>query len=137
MKTFFQLGAAALVCAFAANAQIIAVLNRFPARSSEVVIRNSSTVNLTAFAVSMASVAQNPADSAPFMIFVDTAVDTDRLAVSHRLNAAMPLAPGQEYAVPITSGLRDGQRKDLFRPPITTAAVFVDGTTAGDPGLLV
>jgi hypothetical protein len=135
MKAFLKL-ASVLVWAFSLNAQITAVLDRFPARSPEIVIRNNSEVNLTAFAVSMAPVAQSPADSASFVVYVDTAVDTDRLAVSYRLNAAMPLAPSQEYAVPVIARFQDGRWVDLFRPPIATAAVFVDGTIAGDPALL-
>src|ERR1700730_6227093 len=99
MKTVFHL-ASVLVCSFSLNAQITTVLNRPSNRSPEIVIRNSSMANLTAFAVSMAPVAQEGAsDSAPFIVYIDTAVDTDRLAVPYRPRTAMPLPPNQEYAV--------------------------------------
>lgn len=135
MKAFLQL-ASALACAFSLDAQITAVLNRFPARSPEIVIRNNSTMDLTALAVSMAPVPQKAVDSVPFIVYLNTAIDTDRAAVSYRLSAGLPLAPRQEFAVPVTSAFRDGRLVDLFRPPIDTAAVFADGTTAGDPALL-
>lgn len=135
MKAFLQL-ASALACAFSLDAQITVVLNKFPARSPEIVIRNNSTMSLTALAVSMAPVAESAADSAPFVVYFDTAIDPDRVAVRYRFSAALPLAPGQEFAVPVTSAFRDGRRVDLFRPPIDTAAVFADGTTAGDAALL-
>lgn len=65
MKAFFQL-APVLACVFSLHAQVTAVLNRFPARSPEIVVRNNSAVNLTALAVSMAP-AQSSAFSAPFL----------------------------------------------------------------------
>ncbi|MDR3703598.1 MAG: hypothetical protein P4L56_28370 [Candidatus Sulfopaludibacter sp.] len=131
MRTVFQL-ASVLACAFSMNAQITATLKRFPARSSEVAIRNNSTVNLTAFAIRMDPVAQGAADRAPFVFCTDTAVDTDRLGVW----GPLPLPPNQEYAVPVTGSLRAGHPVDLFEPPIVTAAIFADGTTAGDAALL-
>ena len=135
MKSVISL-ASALVCAFSLNAEITAVLNRFPARSPEIEIRNNSTVSLTAFAISMAPKAQDGVHSAPFMMYVDTTVDTDRL-VSYRLKTTMPLLPNQEYAVPVPTRLRPAQpREDLFEPPIVTAGVFADGTTTGDAVLL-
>jgi hypothetical protein len=134
MKTAISL--AALAFAFSLNAQITAVLKRFPTRSPEVEVRNNSAVSLTAFAISMAPIAQGAAGSAPFMVYVDTAVDTDRL-VSYQLKPAMPLLPDREYAVPVPTRLRPGQpRQDLFESPILTAGVFADGTTTGDADLL-
>jgi len=134
MKTLFKL-TPVLACALSLDAQITAVLHRFPARGTEIEIRNDSTVNLTAFAVSMAHV-KGADDSAPFLLYVDTVVDTDRLAVRFQLQTAMPLPPNQEYGVGVPDRLQAGQRVDLFEPPIVTAAVFADGTTAGDPALL-
>jgi hypothetical protein len=61
------------------------------------------------------------------VVYVDTAID----------QTAMPLAPNQEYAVPVPSRFRPGQpREDLFEPPIVTAGIFADGATTGDPALL-
>jgi hypothetical protein len=135
MKNILKL-AAVLGCAFSLHAQITAVLKRFPARGPEVEIRNDSTVNLTAFAIRMAPAPQ-AADPAPLLVYVDTAVDMDRSAMPYELTRAMPLAPGEEYGVAVPDRLREGRiREDLFVPPIPTAAVFADGTTAGDPALL-
>src|SRR5262245_31014110 len=120
--------ASALAYAFSLHAQVTAILNKFPARSPEIEIQNDSTASLMAFAVSMASVAS---DSPQFVVFVDTAVDTDRLA-SHDLRRAMPLLPNQKYIVPVPSRLRPGQaREEFFEPPIVIAGVFADGTTTG------
>lgn len=128
MKAFSKL-ASVLACAFSLNAQITAVLNRFPNRSPEIEIRNDSTVNLTAFAISMAPMAQDDADSAPFLVYVDTAVDTGRTAI--------PLLPNQKYGVPVPGRLLPGHAmEDLYKPPVVTAAVFADGTAAGDATLL-
>jgi hypothetical protein len=124
-----------VACPFSLNAQISATLQRFPARSSEVAIRNNSTGNLSAFAIRMdpvAPVAQGAADRAPFVFFIDVAVDGDRPGMRDPL----PLPPNQEYAVPVTGSFRAGHPVDLFAPPIVTAAIFADGTTAGDPALL-
>ena len=116
-----------LGCAFSLNAQIAATLNRFPARSSEIRIRNNSAVSLAAFAIGMAPVAQDAPNSAPLLVYVDTAVD----------ETAMPLLPNQEYTIPVPSRFRPGQpREDLFEPPIVTAAIFADGATTGDAALL-
>ncbi|SPF48376.1 exported hypothetical protein [Candidatus Sulfopaludibacter sp. SbA4] len=135
MKTAIS-WASALACAFSLNAQITAVLTRFPARSPEIEIRNNSTVSLTAFAITMAPVAKGSPNSSPLLVYVDTAVDTDRL-VSHGLNTAMPLLPNQVYSVPVPTRFRGSAREeDLYEPPIVTAGVFADGTTTGDPALL-
>ena len=131
MKTIFKL-APAVACALSLNAQITAVLNRFPNRSPEIEIRNSSTVNLTAFAITMTPVSHDATDRGPFLFYVDTSIDTDRVSVPSQL----PLPPSATYAVPVTSSFRAGKQVDLFEPPIVTAAMFADGTTAGDPALL-
>jgi hypothetical protein len=124
MKTLSEV-VSVLACALSLNAQITAVLNRFPNRSPEVEIRNDSTVNLTAFAIGMAPVA--PA-ATPFMIYVDAAIQP---------RAAMPLPPNQRYEVSVPGRLLPGHSmEDLYKPPIVTAAVFADGTTVGDAALL-
>jgi len=118
--------------ALSVNAQISTVLNRFSARSPEVEIRNNSSVNLTAFAISMAPVGNSAADSAPFVYFADGAIETDRVAPPYEL----PLPPNQKCSVPVPSGFKAGHQVDLYEPPIIHAAVFADGTTAGDAALL-
>lgn len=123
---------AVLLFGCGSNAQISAVLKRLPAGSPEVVVRNTSNVNLTAFAVSMATVAQESADRAPFIFFTDAAVATDRVGLAYPL----PLPSTQEYPVPVPARHQAGHVVDVFEPPIVTAAVFEDGSTAGDPTLL-
>jgi len=118
------------------NAQVMAILNRFPARSSEIEIRNNSTVTLMAFAVSMVPIQQGNADSPPFIVFVDAVVSTDRISSPHQLGAAMPLPPNQKCVVPVAEMVRGGRRLDLYEPPITLAGVFADGSTTGDAALL-
>jgi len=118
-----------LACLFSLHAQITVTLKRFPARSPEVAIRNDSAAALTAFAIRMDAVAQG---GAPFVFYIDSAVDADRVGVW----GPLPLPPKQEYAVPVTSSFRAGHPVDLFGPPIMSAAIFADGTTSGDPALL-
>jgi hypothetical protein len=118
MKTVISL-VSVLASAFSLNAQITATLNRFPAGSPEIEIRNNSAVSLAAFAISMAPVAQEAANSAPLMVYVDTAVD----------KTAMPLLPNQQYKVRVPIRFRRGQpTEDLFEPPIVIAGVFSDET---------
>lgn len=131
MKTVIR-WASVLACAFSLNAQITATLKRFPARSSEAAIRNDSTVDLTAFAIRMDPVAQGRADRAPFVFYIDTAVDADRRGVW----GPLPQPPNREYAVPMTRSFRSGHPVDLFGPPIVSAAIFASGTTSGDAALL-
>jgi len=135
MKILLKL-ALLLAFSFSLSAQITAVLKKFPTRSPEIAIRNDSTVDLTAFAVSMMPVKQGAEDSAPFLVYVDSTVDSDRLAVGYQQQTEMPLPPNHQYGVAVPDRLQDGQRMALFEPPIVTAAIFADGTTAGDPALL-
>jgi hypothetical protein len=115
-----------------AMGQITAVLNHFPSRSPEITIRNDSAVSVTAFAVSMAPAAGGNEARASFVYFADAAVDADRGEIAYPL----PIAPNQEYAIPVPSGFRSGHAIDLFEPPVDTAAVFEDGSTSGDTSLL-
>lgn len=115
---------ALVFCAATAHAQISATLHHLPGRSSEVEIRNNSTVSLNAFALAMAPVAEG---RAPLIVFVDTVMD----------NGAAPLLPGEAYPVPVTSGTSPGHSpQDLFGPPVVTAGIRADGTTTGDPALV-
>jgi hypothetical protein len=133
-----------LLGVFSLNAQVTAVLNRFPARSPEIEIQNNSAVNLTAFAVSMAprpEVANTSpfivvVDAGPFIVFVDAAFDTDQISKPHSREALVPLPPNEQYIVPVTAGFRGGRMIDLFEPPVTIAAIFADGSTTGDAALL-
>ena len=134
MKTVISL--ASLALAFSLHAQMTAVLHRFPARSPEIEIRNDSAARLVAFGVRMSPAAPNASNVAPFVAYVDTAIETDRL-VSHHLQTAMPLLPNEKYIVPVPTRRRPGQPgEDLFETPIVTAGIFAGGTTTGDPALL-
>lgn len=117
--------------ALSLNAQISTVLNRFSAHSPEVEIRNNSSVNLTAFAISMAAVANSAADRAPFVYFSDGVIETDRLAAYE-----LPLPSNQKLSVPVPTGFKAERQVDIFETPIIHAAVFADGSTAGDAALL-
>jgi hypothetical protein len=135
---FFVSMASLLACAFSLNAQITAVLERVPGHSSmtaaaesvpEIKIRNTSNVNLTAFAISLAPM---DADSTPFLFYLDSAVD-DHFRKPYQL----PLPPTQEYVVDVPIRLMtSGQLNDVYKEPVVTAGVFADGTTEGDPILL-
>jgi len=126
MKNIISL-ASVLACAFSLAAQITATLNKSPARLPEVVIRNSSTMSVAAFAISMAPVAQDTTNGTPLVAFVDTSVDM----------TATPLLPNQERTVPVTVRFRPGRPvEDLFEEPIVVAGILADGTTTGDSVLL-
>ena len=125
MKTVISL-APIFACAFSLGAQITATLNRIPNGGPEIRIRNSSTVNLVAFAIRMNPVDRSTPNNAPLMVYVDTAID-----------ATTPLLPDQERTLPVPTRRRAGQpAEDLFEQPIITAGILADGTTTGDAGLL-
>jgi hypothetical protein len=102
MKTLFKL-ASAILTVVSLNAQFAAVLKRFPAGSPEIEIQNNSTVNVTAFAVSTDPVVQADTSTGPFIIFIDAAIDTDRI---HTVSAkgGNAGAPREKYVVPVTAG---------------------------------
>lgn len=106
-------GSLLLACALSLNAQITAVLKRPLGRSPEIEIRNTATVDLTAFAITMAPVAQSDTDGSAFLIYIDTAIEADRKG-PYQLSTSMPLPPNQTYEVAVPAQLRDGQRQDLF-----------------------
>lgn len=116
------------MCAGSANAQITAVLSQAGNRPPEVEVRNDAAAALTAFATRMEPAAYaDAANRAPFAAFADAAVDP----------AMLPLETNQKYAVPVPSRYRQGQSPEaLYVAPIATAAVFADGSTSGDAGLL-
>jgi hypothetical protein len=113
-------------CTASLHAQITVTLNRPAAQPPEVEIRNDSTLALSAFAISMPARPEE-AEGGPFVAFFDAAVDS----------APMPLATGRKYSVPLPSRYRKGQAPQPFHtPPVTSAAIFADGTTTGDSTLL-
>jgi hypothetical protein len=115
-----------VVLAGSLHAQIAAELHRYSARSSEIEVRNESTLGLMAFAVTMSPAPGNP-DPAPFVMYADIVVD----------QTTMPLAHGEKFAIPLPARFLSGrQREDLFIPPILVAGIFSDGATAGDPTLV-
>jgi hypothetical protein len=125
MKTVISL-ASVLACAFAMDAQITATLSRIPNGGPEIRIRNNSGVSAVAFAIRMNPVVRNAPDSAPFIVYVDTAIDT-----------TAPLQPNQERTIPVLLRRRPDERlEDLFEQPIITAGILADGTTTGDAALL-
>jgi hypothetical protein len=119
--------ASVLACVFSLEAQITATLNRLPNGLPEIRIRNNSAVSLAAFAIRMNPVVRSDATLAPFLVYVDTAVDT----------MAAPLLPNQERTVQVTIRFRPGRPvEDLFEQPIVSAGIFAEGTTTGDAALL-
>jgi hypothetical protein len=115
-----------IACTSSVRAQIVASSNRTPGGLPEVRIRNGAPVSLTAFAVGMNPRTREPEDRAPFLAFFDTLID-----------ATTPLEPNHERTVPVLLRLRPGRGiEELFEPPIITAGILADGTTAGDPVLL-
>jgi len=110
------------------DAQISARLNQVGNRSPEVEVQNDAPMAMTAFAIRMAAApAPGDAHREPFVMFADAVVD----------QAPMPLLSNQTYGVPVPSRYKKGQHPEaLVAPPIATAAVFSDGSTAGDASLL-
>jgi hypothetical protein len=119
-----------LASAFSLNAQVTAVLNRFPARSPEVEIRNQSTAKLTAFVVALSPVAASP-EAEPFLFFADGLIEADRLPP----HCELPLSFNRSCSVPVPSARNQGRPAPLFGAPVVQAALFADGTTAGDAAL--
>jgi hypothetical protein len=150
--------ACVLACALSLDAQIATTLNRLSDGSTEIRIRNTSAVSLTAFRISanvirVNHVARSTADhNGPFVAYYDPAIDL----------TTEPLPPNQECTLPrvsiicapamrsLASALRDGEEKnsppslmwdgrsasfcDLEQP--ITAAILADGSTSGDAALL-
>jgi hypothetical protein len=128
MKIVFRV-ASLVMCGLSLNGQITAVLTKFAGRS-QVDIRNNSTADLTAFAISI-SPAYNSSALAPFVFYFDAAVDADGFETYEQ-----PILPNQKFAVPVMFSILTGHPIDLYGPPIVSAAVFADGNTTGDETLL-
>jgi hypothetical protein len=115
--------------AFTVNAQITATLNRSTGGVPEIRIRNKSAMSLEAFSIYLNNpMARTDENNDPYIVFVDTAVDT----------GTRPLLPNEERTVPVLFRLRsDGKWvADLIQQPIVTAGIFSNGITTGDPVLL-
>ena len=130
-----------VLCAFSLNAQVTAVLKKVSDRSPmtgavmerpEIEIRNDSIDSLTALAINLAPTSEGAADVSPFLVYFDSAIDAYRSPGG----CQMPLPPNQACTVSMpTIFSATGQSRDLFRPPIITAALFADGSTTGDATL--
>ena len=156
MKAVISL-APVLMCAVSLDAQIVTTLTRLSNGSTEIKIRNTSALSLTAFVIRAAVVGKNHAygetadNHAPFMAYYDPAVDS----------TTEPLLPNQERTLPTIAvmcatpqgGLgtvlrREEQKNDpsltwagrsasfcgLEQPII--AGILADGSTTGDAALL-
>jgi hypothetical protein len=101
-------------------------------------IRNTSSVNLSAFAVAI-NIVRN-SEKVPFISYVDQVIETVApVEPPSKLKSTIPpLLPDQEYTI-IPSHMFAVNRKSVpqaLDQPILTAGIFADGTTAGDPALL-
>jgi hypothetical protein len=115
-----------LACAGLLESQIVASLDRSPAGTPEVRIRNDAPIGITAFAVAINPVPGEADHRGPCMLFFDATIDE-----------ALPLQPNQERTFPIMFRGRPGRKvEELFEPPVMTAGVLEDGSTTGDPVLL-
>src|SRR5580700_7557582 len=98
MKTVISV-ASVLACALSLDAQIAATLNRLSDGSTEIKIRNTSAVSLTAFVITANVIKLNHAarstadNNAPFVAYYDPAIDP----------ATEPLLPNQERVLPRVS----------------------------------
>jgi hypothetical protein len=129
MKTVFSVVVSALACAFSLDAQIITTLSRLPQGMDEVRIRNNSSISLVAFVVTVKQVPISEAFSnAPFVVYSDPLIEPK----------AKPLLASEERIV-MMLGFRDpsGTRRGFLDEPIVTAGILADGSTTGDPALLV
>jgi hypothetical protein len=145
MKTGISV-ASVLACVFSLDAQIATTLNRLPDGSTEIRIRNNSSVSLVAFAISVnvTSVSQAapsaPANHPPLVAYYDPAIDP----------ATQPLLPSQERVLPPTKIWCAKPRNRILslaqsgalgpgcelEQPVVTAGIFEDGSTTGDAPLL-
>ena len=89
MHTHLRLPALLLLTSASLNAQVTAALKRSPNHSPEVEIRNTSAVNLTAFALRIEPAADAGPDVTAHLVFIDSLVETDPTA----LYKGSPLAP--------------------------------------------
>lgn len=123
-----------LACVFTLRAQVVATMNRLPDGSTELRIRNESTVSLSAFAISAKYSPETLADN-PLTIYVDPAIDSiPPVNIFARRIASWPVPTSQEIDVVLNKWVA-GRVRPVFEQPVV-AGILTDGTTTGDPVLL-
>jgi hypothetical protein len=137
--------ATVFVCAFSLDAQITPTLNQLPDGSSEIRIRNNSTVNLDAFATSVNCVLHSsagPDSPNPVIVYVDPIIDVfPAIGLGPQGRTVIgPLPPNQERTV-AQAGLAGKTFRGMFNirlceDRIAAAGILADGTTTGDAALL-
>ena len=137
MKTV-SLAAWLLACGFSLDAQITVALNPRPDGSTEVRLRNNSTVELTAFVVSVNYVTGVSGLSDSFTLWVDPAIDSLPAINSYtRQRAVGSLPPNGEFTwLPERATIVTPKSGHLLLERPVVAGIFADDTTAGDTTLL-
>jgi hypothetical protein len=138
--------ASAFLCAICLNAQVATTMSRLPDGSTEISVRNNASVELVAIAI---EAKVHGAAHAPFEAYDDSAT---RLAPNRETTDQIlltPLAPHREVkvqvvflcgtdrdviAVPPRPDKKNQPSCELEQP--ITAAIFADGSTAGEASLL-
>jgi hypothetical protein len=153
----------ALAYIFSLDAQVIATVNLLGNNSTEIKIRNSSAVSLTAFAFVANVISVNQgirtvvADRPPFVAGFDTAIAPSPEPLPPNQERTLLRASLGQFYLPgggilpcnsilaardVASALRDEQKGRRGEGPIcelgepVTVAIFADGTTTGDTALL-
>ena len=137
MKTAI-LFASLYISALSLDAQITTTMNPRPDGTTEIRLRNTSTATLAAFAISVSYSTRAHATNDPLIVWVDPALDPFRGPTRHQSQLAnRPLLPNQEFTWLPERMLvvTEKSGKPLFEQPIA-AAIFADGTTAGNAALL-
>jgi len=131
--------ALSFLCTFSLWAQIATNLHTLPDGSTEVRLRNNSTVNLEAFAIRVSYVTPSSSNNTPIIMYIDPKIDS--LPAINRYaqqKTAGPVLPGHEFAVIPEYMLVVNRKseKPLLQQPIITAGIFAGGATTGDKALL-
>ena len=136
MRSALQI-ACGLACAFTMHAQLTVTFNRPQGDREEVRVRNDSSSPVAAFAVSAKRIAgDDSASASAFVVFFDPLIDP----------ADMPLASQEErtviqFGVPLRGPGSVRRPSPLIgnrlAPPILAAGILEDGSTTGEPVLLV
>jgi hypothetical protein len=138
--------ASALLCAICLNAQVATTISRLPDGSTEIRVQNNAPVELVALAI-VAKI--HGSSHAPFEAYDDSAT---RLGPNRETTYQIlltPLAPNKEVKVQVV--MLCGTDRDVIAVPPRadkktralceleqpiTAAIFADGSTAGEASLL-
>lgn len=146
MKTGISL-ASLLLWTISLNAQVAATMSRLPDGSTELRVTNNAPVDLAAIAI---EAKVHGAVHAPFEAYDDSAT---RLAPSQDATFRVSLTPLRAHSEAkvqvvmlcgtnreVTAVMRRPEKKNRYscelEQPIT-AGIFADGSTAGDPSLLM